>query len=244
MDTEQKLALVTGASKGIGAAIAQELARSGFAIWLNYRSDHTAAAAVRDKIENDGGRCRLLPFDVTDMHQTEQALRPLLEERVPYAVVNNAGITRDTLLAMMAEQQWNDVINSHLGGFFNVTRTVLAQMMRKRQGRIVNIVSTSGQTGVAGQTNYCAAKAGVIGATRALAVEVARRNILVNAVAPGFIATEMTAAIDEEQIAAKVPLGRAGSVEDVAWMVDYLCSEKARYITGQVFSVNGGVYMG
>ncbi|OQY25542.1 MAG: 3-oxoacyl-ACP reductase [Desulfobacteraceae bacterium 4572_35.2] len=177
------------------------------------------------------------------MAQTEAVLKPLLEEAVPFAIVNNAGFARDTLLAMMADNEWNDVLDVHLGGFFNVTRTVLPQMMRKRKGRIVNIVSTSGQTGVAGQVNYSTAKAGLIGATRSLAAEVAKRKILVNAVSPGFIETEMIEDLPLEHIVPMIPLGRVGKADEVANMVDFLCSDKSSYITGQVFSVNGGACM-
>jgi 3-oxoacyl-[acyl-carrier protein] reductase len=243
MQQQNKIALVTGASKGIGAAIAIALAASGFDIWLNYRSDQDAARAVQSQIEKLGRSCQLVAFDVADLTATEAALKPLLENAVPFAVVNNAGFARDTILAMMSSRDWNDVMAVHLGGFFNVTRTVMPQMLRKRTGRIVNISSTSGQVGVAGQTNYSAAKAGLIGATRSLAAEVAKRNILVNAVAPGFVETEMIEDLPMEQILSMIPLGRVGKVEDVAYMVDFLCSDKANYITGQVFSVNGGACM-
>lgn len=243
MDSQNKIALVTGGSKGIGAAIAHSLALSGFDIWLNYRSDDAAAAKVKGQIEAVGAQCVLLPFDVADMVQTEAALKPLLEDNVPFAIVNNAGFARDTLLAMMGDNDWNDVLDVHLGGFFNVTRTVLPQMMRKRKGRIINIVSTSGQIGVAGQVNYSTAKAGLIGATRSLATEVAKRKILVNAVSPGFIETEMIEDLPLEHILPMIPLGRVGKAEEVANVVDFLCSDKSSYITGQVFSVNGGACM-
>ncbi len=243
MKKTAKIALVTGASKGIGAAIALSLAQSGFDIWLNYRSDDDAANAVKQQIEAVGVTCQLLPFDVADMEQTDNALKPFLADATPFAVINNAGFARDTIMAMMSNDEWNDVLSVHLGGFFNVTRTVLPQMLRKRQGRIVNIVSTSGQTGVAGQTNYSAAKAGLIGATRSLAAEIAKRKILVNAVAPGFIETEMIADLPLEHILPMIPLGRVGKAEEVANMVEFLCSDKSSYITGQVFSVNGGACM-
>lgn len=243
MDQIKKIALITGASKGIGAAIALALAASGFDIWLNYRRDEAAALQVKQQLTALGAECRLLPFDVADLEQTQAALNPLLEQAVPYAIINNAGFARDTLLAMMSSSEWHDVLAVHLDGFFNVTRTVLPQMLRKRQGRIVTIVSTSGQTGVAGQTNYSAAKAGLIGATRSLAAEVAKRKILVNAVAPGFIETDMLDNLPVEHILPLIPLGRIGRAEEVADLVDFLCSEKAGYITGQVFSVNGGACM-
>nr|WP_320116002.1 3-oxoacyl-ACP reductase FabG [uncultured Desulfuromonas sp.] len=241
--SQRKIALVTGGSKGIGAAIAITLAGSGFDIWLNYRSDHEAAERVKEQVGHAGGQCVLLPFDVADAASCEERLKPYLEEQTPFAIINNAGFAKDTLLALMSPQEWNDVIAVHLGGFFNVTRQVMPLMLRKRCGRVINIVSTSGQTGVGGQTNYSAAKAGMIGATRSLAMEVAKRKILVNAVAPGFIETEMTDDLPLERILPMIPLGRIGKAQEVADMVDFLCSEKAQYITGQVFSVNGGACM-
>ncbi len=240
---EQKIALVTGASKGIGAAIARELAGDGCHLWLNYRSDHQAAQALAAELEEQGGSCTLLPFDVADPVATAAALEPLLEEQTPYILVNNAGFARDGIMALMSQNDWDDVLAVHLGGFFNVTRLVVARMLKKRRGRIINIVSTSGETGMPGQVNYSAAKAGLIGATRSLAVEVGRRNILVNAVSPGFIATDMTTELPREQILPMIPLGRIGEPEEVSGLVGFLCSDRAGYITGQVFSVNGGAHI-
>ncbi len=238
-----KIALVTGASKGIGAAIARELAADGFHIWLNYLRDKPAAEKVAGQIEEAGGECTLIPFDVADVQAVEEALEPLLEVQVPYVLINNAGFARDGIMALMSKRDWDEVLAVHLNGFFNVTRLVVARMLKKRQGRIVNIVSTSGETGMPGQVNYSTAKAGLIGATRSLAAEVGRRNILVNAVSPGFIATEMTDDLPKEQILPMIPLGRIGEPEEVSGIVSFLCSERASYITGQVFAVNGGAHL-
>lgn len=241
--SQNRVALVTGGSKGIGAAIAAELARSGFDLWLNYRGDHEAAERVADAVRAVGRQCRLVPFDVADPEAAREALEPLLAEETPDALVNNAGFARDTLMVWMKEEEWKDVLAVHLDGFFHVTKAVLAGMLKRRRGRIVNIVSTSGQRGMPGQVNYASAKAGLIGATRALALEVAKRNVLVNAVAPGFIETEMTEGLPRDQIVPMIPLGRIGTAEEVAGVVGFLCSDRASYLTGQVISVNGGVYM-
>lgn len=242
MKTSEKTALVTGGSKGIGAAIARALAEDGFNIWLNYRSDHDAAIQLADELRGMQVECRLLPFDVADNGAVEEALEDCLQQQVPDVLVNNAGFACDGIMAMMSQQGWQSVLDVHLGGFFNVTRPVIARMLKRRRGRIINIVSTSGETGVPGQTNYSAAKAGLIGATRSLAVEVAKRNILVNAVSPGFVATEMTSDLPQDQILPLIPLGRLGQPEEVAHVVAFLASERASYITGQVLSVNGGAH--
>ncbi len=240
---ESKIALVTGAGKGIGAAVAIELAECGFDIWLNYRSDHDSAGYVAEKIEKSGRTCIKLPFDVADADAVHHSLDPLLKKDTPFALINNAGVTRDTLLALMSEEEWQSVISVTLDGFYRITKPVVKNMLKKRKGRIVNIASTSGQSGVPGQVNYSAAKAGLIGATKSLAAEVARRNILVNAIAPGFIETGMTSAIPKDKVLPAIPMNRFGTPEEVAHIAAFLCSEKASYITGQVIAVNGGLYM-
>jgi 3-oxoacyl-[acyl-carrier protein] reductase len=240
---DKKIALVTGASKGIGAGIALDLAKHGFDIWLNYRSDQAGARKVDNQIEGLGRKCTEMKFDVTDNDAVQQVLGKALEEDTPFAVVNNAGFVRDNMLFWMEPKEWRDVLAVHLDGFFNVTRLVIANMIRKRRGRIINIVSTSGETGMPGQTNYSTAKAGLIGATKSLAREVAGRNILVNAVSPGFIETEMVKELPLDKVLPTIPLGRMGTVQEVASVVTFLCSDVSGYITGQVIGVNGGVYM-
>lgn len=242
MADNDRHALVTGASRGIGAAIARTLADDGFFIWLNYLRDHEAANAVKREIEASGGECRLLPFDVADPEASARAIGGMLDEAVPYALVNNAGFARDCPMGLMSHEDWQRVVDVHLGGFYNVTRPIVPHMQRRRRGRIVNIVSTSGQAGTPGQVNYSAAKAGVIGATRALAREVASRNVLVNAVSPGFIDTDMTRDLPREQIIQGIPMGRPGTPLEVAKVVRFLCSDDSSYVTGQVLAVNGGVY--
>lgn len=238
-----KCALITGGSKGIGRASALGLAADGFDIWLNYRSDHEAARGVCAGIESLGRACRLLPFDVRDKAAGEASLNPLLARETPFVLVNNAGFSRDVVFGLMGEDDWSAVLDVHLNGFFHVTRLLVPHMQRARQGRVVNIASVSGQMGAPGQVNYAAAKAGLIGATKALARELARRHILVNAVAPGFIATEMTAHLPFEDYRHAIPLGRAGTPEEAAGCVRFLCSDLASYVTGQVIAVNGGLHM-
>ena len=238
-----KIALITGASKGIGRAIALGLAQDTFDIWLNYRADHAAAQKVQKEIEEMGQSCILVPFDVCNAQEVDKALTPLLEENVPYALINNAGFAKDTIFGLMGDDDWSKVLDVHLNGFYHITRKIAPHMQRKRTGRIVNISSTSGQTGVPGQVNYCTAKAGLIGATKALAKELAKRNVLVNAVAPGFIETSMTEHLVNEEYMRAIPMARSGKPEEVAGCVRFLCSDMASYVTGQVLALNGGLYM-
>ena len=241
--SEHDIALITGASRGIGAAIAVRLARAGYDIWLNYRSNHEAAQATAARVRDLDRECTLVPFDVSDASATAEALESLMKDRCPYILVNNSGINRDGLLFWMSRENWKDVLDVSLDGFYHVTSRVVGLMMQKKRGRIVNIVSTSGQTGMPGQVNYSAAKAGLIGATRALAKEVARSGVLVNAVSPGFIETDMTKDLPKAEILKMIPLRRFGTCEEVAAAVVFLCSDEASYMTGQVLNVNGGIYM-
>jgi 3-oxoacyl-[acyl-carrier protein] reductase len=236
-----KTALVVGGSRGIGRAIALRLAQAGFDIWLTYHRRTEAAAEVAAAVERLGRQCKTLAFDVTDYEQTKAALGPLVEERAPDAYVYNAGIARDNLMVWMTKAEWDAVIATDLNGFYNVTHTVLFPMLRDKRGRIVIVSSVSGQIGQAGQVNYSAAKAGLIGAAKALAREVGKRNLLVNVVAPGVIATEMTDKLPQEQILPLIPLGRFGTPEEVAAAVHFLCAEEDMYIHGQVIGVNGGL---
>ncbi len=236
-----QVALVVGGSRGIGRAIVERLAASGFDIWLTYRGNHAAAEEAKAAVESKGRSCRLLAFDVADRAATRTALEPLLQERCPDALVFNAGIARDNLLAFMRDEEWDDVLRTNLDGFFNVSKPVVFEMIRKKRGRIVVISSISGQLGQAGQMNYAASKAGLIGAARALAREVGRKNVFVNVVSPGVIDTEMTAEIPKEHVLPLIPLNRFGTSEEVAAVVDFLCSEPRMYVHGQVIGVNGGM---
>ena len=237
-------ALITGGSRGIGRAIAERLARDGYTVVINYHSNTAAAEQTREAIESAGGKAELLQFDVTDGTAIETALtawdnaHPGEHIRV---LVNNAGIRRDGLLVFTGEQEWHDVINTTTNGFYYTTHHVLTGMLRARNGRIVNITSVSGVSGLPGQVNYSAAKAALIGATKALSKEVAARKVTVNAVAPGFICTDMTADLDEQELKKTIPAGRFGKPEEVAALVSFLCSEEAAYITGQVISIAGGM---
>lgn len=198
---------------------------------------------MQAEIESQGGCCRLLPFDVSDEEEVKGALEPLLDDNKVWGLVHNAGITRDTLVATMTREQWDSVLDVHLTAYFLLTRVLARNMLFARAGRIVAISSVSGETGQAGQVNYSAAKAGLIGASKALAREMARRNVLVNVVTPGLIDTEMTDALPKDKLLPTIPLGRFGSSAEVAGVVNFLLGEEAGYITGQVIGVNGGLYM-
>ena len=237
----KKVALVIGGSRGIGRAIALRLARSGFDIWLTYKSNHEAARDVKAEIEKSGSACELIAFDVSSYEETETALGKRVEDFSPDVMVYNAGISKDNLLMWMTKNEWDTVLSTNLDGFFNVTRTILFSMLKAKKGRIVVISSASGQIGQAGQVNYSASKAGLIGAARALAREVGKKNILVNVVAPGFIETDMTEGLPKEQVLNLIPVNRLGRPEDVASVVNFLCTEEDMYIHGQVIGINGGL---
>jgi 3-oxoacyl-[acyl-carrier protein] reductase len=236
-----EVALVVGGSRGIGRATALRLAESGYDIWLTYNSNHAAAKEVCELITSMGRTCELLCFDVGDYEATQVALAERVQAKAPYVVVFSAGIARDNLLVWMSREEWETVINTNLNGFYNVIHTVLFSMLSQKRGRIVLISSVSGQNGHAGQVNYSASKAGLIGAAKALAREVGRKNILVNVVSPGVIETEMTADVPRDKILPLIPQRRFGTAEEVASVVNYLCTDDPSYIHGQVIGVNGGL---
>jgi 3-oxoacyl-[acyl-carrier protein] reductase len=238
-------ALVTGGSRGIGKCICIELARQGYPVIINYVSNDKAAYETRQIIENEGGVAEVLKFDVSKVEAVDNALEKWSEEhqgKIIEVLINNAGIRKDNLMMFMQNTEWSQIIDIHLSGFFYVTRRLLKDMLTNRYGRIVNVVSLSGIKGLPGQTNYSAAKAGIIGASKALAQEVGKRNVTVNCVAPGFINTEMIRDINENDFKNLIPLNRFGNPQEVADLVVFLASKKASYITGEVISINGGLY--
>lgn len=242
----KKYALITGGSRGIGKAICIQLAKdSEYHILINYNTNKAAALQTLTEVESVGGSGEIIQFDVSNLENVQNALNTWQEQQsdaIIEVLVNNAGITKDGLFVWLKPQDWNNVINISLNGFFNVTNHVIEKMLLNRYGRIINMVSISGLKGVSGQTNYSAAKGAVIAATKSLAQEVAKRHITVNAVAPGFIKTDMTGDLDEANLKKTIPANRFGTPEEVAHLVTFLISKKAAYITGEVIGITGGIH--
>ena len=244
---ENKVALVTGGTTGIGKAIAQELAKSGFNIAINYRTETEEMQELKKEIEANNVKCLFVKADISKFEETEKMAKEIIEnfEKID-VLVNNAGVTKDGLIMRMKEDAFKQVIDINLVGTFNVTRNIVPYMVKQRSGRIINIASVVGIVGNAGQRNYSASKAGIIGFTKSLAKELSSRNILVNAVAPGFIETKMTDILNEtvkESILSQIPLGRMGTPSEVANVVKFLSEENSSYITGQVINIDGGMVM-
>ncbi|MGG5576658.1 3-oxoacyl-ACP reductase FabG [Myroides sp. C15-4] len=241
-----KTAIVTGGSRGIGRAICLRLAQEKkYHILINYQSNEEKALETLREVEELGATGEILRFDVSKNEEVTEVLTQWVENNptaVVEVVVNNAGVTRDGLFMWMSYEDWNTVMQTSINGFYNVTQFFMQKMLRNRYGRIINMVSVSGMKGTAGQTNYSAAKAAIVGATKALAQEVAKRNITVNAIAPGFIETDMTANLDATALVKLIPANRFGKTEEVADLVGFLASDKASYITGEVININGGIY--
>ncbi len=241
----KKYALVTGGSRGIGKAVCVKLAEDGYYVIVNYKSNKTEAENTLSVIKNNGGNGELLKFDVGNPDDVNQNLGNWMEQNPDKhleVLINNAGIIRDNLMVFMPDEDWNSVISTNLHSFFYVTKLLLQNMLIKKNGRIVNIVSLSGQKGQPGQVNYAASKGALIAATKSLAMEIGKKKVRVNAVAPGFIKTDMIEHMPEEELKKIIPLNRFGTVEEVAEAVSFLASEKSSYITGEVISVNGGLY--
>lgn len=242
----KKCALVTGGSRGIGKAVAIKLAKElQYHVLINYQSNQTAALATQQEIIAQGGSADIICFDVANTEEVHTSLQNWKDNHPEYimeVIVNNAGITRDGLFMWMQPNDWHSVINTSLNGFYNVTQFFIQDMLRNKYGRIINMVSVSGVKGTPGQTNYSAAKGAIVAATKALAQEVAKRNVTVNAVAPGFIKTDMTVSLDEKELKKMIPANRFGEVEEVADLVSFLASNKSSYITGEIININGGIY--
>ncbi len=237
-----RVALVTGAGKGIGKAIAVELARHGIFVYINYLSDRVSAEKTLQDIQSSNHNASLLQFDITNQDEALKSVNTIINRKGRVDIlVNNAGLRDDKLLVMMKKDAWQRVIDTNLTSFYNLTKPVVKNMLKNRFGRIVNITSTAGEMGNQGQVNYSASKAGLIGATKALAREIGKRNITVNAVSPGFIETSMLEGMDKSEIAKTIPAGRLGRPDEIAHAVAFLCSDKASYINGQVIGVNGGL---
>jgi 3-oxoacyl-[acyl-carrier protein] reductase len=238
-------ALVTGGSRGIGRAVSLKLAEMGYFILINYHTNQQEAENTLQLVREKGSDGELMKFDVASQQETETALgkwQAAHEGAYIRVLVNNAGIRKDALVMWMKNEEWHDVLNTNLHSFLYITRFLIKDMLINKMGRIINVVSLSGLKGLPGQANYSAAKAGVIGATKALAQEIAKKNVTVNAVAPGFIRTDMTKDLDEPQLKAMIPMGRFGKPEEVAAVVGFLASDEASYVTGAVINVNGGLY--
>lgn len=247
MVLDGKIALVTGGSRGIGRAVAQRLATMGALVYINYVSRPDAAVETKELIESAGGKAATIQFDVADSEQVQAAVKTIAEDAGGIDIlVNNAGITRDSLMARMKESDWDSVMSTNLKGAFLCSKAVARLMMKKKWGRIVNLTSVIGFAGNAGQANYAAAKAGLVGFSKSMAREYATRNITVNCVAPGYVVTDMTESLSDaiqDKIKSEIPLGSLGTTDDIAGAVAYLVSEDGRYITGQTLHVNGGMYM-
>jgi 3-oxoacyl-[acyl-carrier protein] reductase len=244
-DKTRRYALITGGSRGIGKAAVIQLARDGFYVLINYHSNHKEAGLTLEEIQSLGGEGELLPFDVSNLQAVEKTLGQWKDDHKDgfiEVLVNNAGITRDGLMVFMPSEQWKEVISTNLDSFFYVTIQLLQDMLIRKKGRIINVVSLSGQKGQPGQVNYSAAKAGVIAASKSLAMEIGKKKVTVNCVAPGFIKSDMTKELDEEQLKKLIPLNRFGSCQEVADVISFLASDKSSYITGEVISVNGGMH--
>lgn len=241
-----KCALITGGSRGIGKAICVQLAKdSDYHILINYNNNQSAALETLKEVEAEGNTGEIIQFNVTDAEQVKTTLDVWQEKNKDATIeviVNNAGITKDGLFMWMPQSDWQDVINTSLNGFYNVTNHLIQKMLRNRYGRIINVASVSGVKGTAGQTNYSAAKGALVAATKALAQEVAKRKITVNAVAPGFIKSDMTSELNEDELKNLIPVNRFGEPEEVAYAVSFLASKKASYITGEIININGGIY--
>ena len=238
-------ALVTGGSRGIGRAVCLKLAEMGYTVLINYNTNTAAAEQTKSLIEAAGGKAELMAFDVADGEAADSVLTAWQENHPDDYIgvlVNNAGIRRDNTLIFMQNEEWHSVMDTTMNGFFYITRRVIKDMLIKRWGRVINIASLSGIKGMAGQTNYSAAKAALIGASKALALEAAPRKVTVNVVAPGFIDSDMTKDLPKDELKKLVPMGRFGSADEVADLVAFLASDKAAYITGEVISINGGIY--
>ena len=240
----KKYALVTGGSRGIGRAVSIRLASMGYHVLINYKTNTEEAGITLNKIIETGGEGQLIRFNVESANEINFALTEWMEQN-PGAyievLVNNAGIRKDNLFFWMTDDEWNQVIHTNLNGVFYVTRFLIKYMLNKKYGRVINIVSLSGLTGRSGQANYSAAKSGIIGLTKSLALEAAKKNVTVNAIAPGFIETDMTKDLNQDELKKQIPIGRFGKAEEVAELAGFLASDKASYITGQVISISGGL---